>query len=88
MVDNYLQELETARKEAENRTLQWNATGKDQPTGRNEKVYSRGQEEGSKNETGPAEHPQGKMTGAEQVSYQTLEKSAGYAGDRSAKPCS
>lgn len=74
MVDNYLQELETARKEAESRSLQSNAMEENRPASRNENVYSIAQEEGGKHETGPAEHPQGKMAGAEQVSYQTLEK--------------
>lgn len=72
MVDNYLQELEAARKEAENRSLHSNAMEENRSSSRNENVYSIGQEEGSERTTVRKEHPQGKMPGAEQVSYQTL----------------
>lgn len=72
MVDNYLQELEVARKEAESRTLQSNAMEENRSVIGNEKAYSIGQEEGSERTTVREEHPQGKLSGAEQVSYQTL----------------
>lgn len=72
MIDNYLQELEAARKEAENRSLQSNAMEENRSVSRNGNAYSIGQEEGSERTTVRKEHPQGKMPGAEQVSYQTL----------------
>lgn len=72
MVDSYLQELETARKEAESRSLQSNAKEENRPANRNENVYSLGQDAESERTTVRKEHPQGKMPGAEQVSYQTL----------------
>lgn len=72
MVDSYLQELETARKEAESRSLQSNAKEENRPASRNENVYSLGQDAESERTTVRKEHPQGKMPGAEQVSYKTL----------------
>lgn len=72
MVDSYLQELETARKEAESRSLQSNAKEENRPASRYENVYSLGRDAESERTTVRKEHPQGKMSGAEQVSYQTL----------------
>lgn len=72
MVDSYLQELETARKEAESRSLHSNAMEENRSANRNENVYSLGRDAESERTTVRKEHPQGKMSGAEQVSYQTL----------------